>query len=176
MFMLDIHSHILPDIDDGAKTIEESIEILQELKSQGCTHVIATPHFCAQTTDIEDFKVIFNKKYKELLEAVKGMDLPEILPGCEVYFFNGIATCADLDELTLNGSEYILLELPEKLTPRVLDAIIDLNLNRGYTPIIAHIERYSRSQHYGNLLELVSEGYALSHLNATSFFMRSHPP
>lgn len=167
--MLDIHSHILPGIDDGSRTIEESIAVLQELKKQGCTHVVATPHFYAQTTDIADFKVIFNQKFSELSEAIKGMDLPEILPGCEVFFFNAIATCADLDELTLNGSEYLLLELPDKLTAKVLDAIIDLNLNRGYTPIIAHIERYSRSPFYGNLLELVSKGYALSHLNTTSF-------
>lgn len=171
--MLDIHSHILPQIDDGAKSVEDAVFLLEDLKRQGCTHVIATPHFYAQSADITEFKSLFDKKFSELLQATKDKDVPVILPGCEVYYFGAISTCTELDKLTLNNSKYILLELPVNLTAKVLDSIIDINLNRGYTPIIAHIERYAKSKYYGNLLDLVDKGYALAQLNASSFLKGS---
>lgn len=167
--MLDIHSHILPQFDDGASSVEESVIILESLKAQGCTHVLLTPHFYAQTTDIEIFSEMFLQKFSLLQEAVKDKDLPVLLPGCEVFYFDGISTCADLNELTLNHSKHILLELPQDINPKVLDSIVDLSLNRGIVPIIAHVERYKKSRYYGNLLEFVGNGIALSHINASSF-------
>ncbi len=173
MLMLDIHTHILPQIDDGATSIDESVVLLERLKEQGCTHVLLTPHFYAQTTDIAEFEELFEKRFAELNEAVKQKDLPVLLPGCEVYYFSGISTCSGLDALTLNKSKYLLLELPEILTPKALDSVVDLNLNRGLVPIIAHIERYKKSKYYGNLLEFVGNGIALSHINASSFTKNS---
>lgn len=167
--MLDIHSHILPQFDDGASSVEESIVLLESLKAQGCTHVLLTPHFRAQTTDIEIFSEMFAQKFSLLQEAVKNKDLPVLLPGCEVFYFDSISTCADLNELTLNGSNYMLLELPLNINPKVLDSIVDLRLNCGIIPIIAHIERYKKSRYYGNLLEFVGNELALSHINASSF-------
>ena len=167
--MLDLHSHVLPQFDDGAASVEESISLFESLKEQGCTHVLLTPHFYAQTTDIEDFSASFAEKFAVLQEAVKDKDLPVLLPGCEVFYFSGISSCADLDALTLNGSKHLLLELPHKITPFVLDSIVDLRLNRGYMPIIAHIERYIKSEYYGNLLKFIDDGFALSQINASSF-------
>ncbi len=101
--MLDIRSHIPPQIDDGAKSIGESIVLLEELKQQGCTLVILTLHFYPMSMNISDFKAVFASKYSALLQAIKDKDHPAILPGCEVFFFNSISTCTALDSLAING-------------------------------------------------------------------------
>lgn len=140
--MLDIHSHILPGIDDGSKNIENTIEMLKIAKDDGIEKIIATPHF---------YKFNYENSYSNILtliEEVRQRAIEEdvdidILPGQEVY----------LDEFTLNhykegiigtlnNSNYMLVELnPGRLEKEVFDIIYELRIE-GVTPIIAHPERY----------------------------------
>ena len=87
---MDIHSHILPSVDDGASNIEESVELLNMMKSQGITDVIATPHFDASVNNIDDFKVAVSSSLLALNEEIKDMNLPNVYLGSEVYYFRGI--------------------------------------------------------------------------------------
>ena len=65
--MVDIHTHILPALDDGSESIEESLQLLEELKSQGITDVIATPHFYPQYDNSTAFKTMLNESYNSLM-------------------------------------------------------------------------------------------------------------
>lgn len=168
MFYLDIHSHILPACDDGAKDIETSIELLKMLKEQNVTHVIATPHFYPDTDSAEDFAERVYDAYNQLCALAKGAELPKIYLGCELHYFSGIGKSKSLKQFVIRGTNYILLELPydSVITKTVLQDIIDIREVQGFVPILAHIERYSKSKGFKKLLKLVSDGYALAHINA----------
>lgn len=166
---IDIHSHILPNVDDGSKSISESLRMLEMLKKQGVDTVTLTPHFYpAAELTVSEYKERVLSSYNRLKEAASGI-CENLFLGSEVYLFHGIATFSDIRELCINSSEYILVELPyRRISSRTVDDIIELNLSRGLTPILAHIERYSRFENYERLLSLISDGYALGQINAYS--------
>lgn len=167
--MTDIHSHILPEIDDGAKSLEIALELLKSHKKQGCSAVIATPHFYPQTMSLEDFEAVRKEKADMLFNAVKNAGLPEIVLGCELHYFFGFDSCDCLDKFCLGNSKYILLELAftgsiGRITLESIKAV----KKRGYIPIIAHIERYRWFRGFRNLKKLIEDGYALAQVNASS--------
>ncbi len=166
MDYLDIHSHILTGIDDGAKTIEISLELLELLHTQGVTAVIATPHFYPDQDSAEDFAERVDAAYRDLKNAAAGKALPQIYLGCELRYFNGIGKSRDIAQFTIKGTNYLLLELPYgvPITKTVLDDITALSEN--FVVILAHIERYSKVSGYKKLLKLIADGYALAHINA----------
>lgn len=176
MNYLDIHSHILPDIDDGAKDIETSLALLKMLKEQGVTHVIATPHFYPDTDSAEDFAERSEKAYSQLKKAACGMDLPQVFLGCELHYFGGISKSKSITQFAIRGTKYILLELQygTPITKTVLQDITDIYENTGLTPILAHVERYAKLHGYKKLLKLISEGTALAQVNAESLLSRDY--
>lgn len=140
----DLHCHLLPGIDDGCSSVEESIACLQMEKEQGCFGVICTPHYYNKESILE----FYNRRlesYKTLMTAIEEgcYDLPGIVLGAEVYYHNGLIHDPYLKYLTLGTSNYILLEMPFKnWNPRILrdvQAMISVN---GLIPVIAHLERY----------------------------------
>lgn len=169
MELLDLHAHILPGVDDGAKDIEESLALLQMLKAQGVTTVVATPHFYGMQDNIEDFKARVEGAKAELFAAVKDKDLPQILVGSEVLYFAGMGTMEGVRNLTLNGSKYMLLEFDAiNFDSSICKDITRIRDNWSITPIIAHIERYQRFKGYKNLINLVKSGVCKAQVNASS--------
>ena len=167
MGLLDIHSHILPEVDDGAENIQTSISMLKAMKEQGITDVIATPHFYADETDIDEFNETVTAAAKALKSAC-GDDLPNIHLGAEVLYFKGIGTAAIVDELTLKGTDYLLLELSGAPIGRcVIDDILAL-IDSGIVPILAHIERYAHCSGFRGLLNMIEDEIILSQINAES--------
>lgn len=168
MQYLDIHAHILPAVDDGAKDIDAAITLLEMLKEQGVTDVIATPHFYPDTDSAEDFAELVKKAYCELKNEVADKDLPRFFLGCELRYFSGIGKSRAIKQFVISGTNYLLLELPygEPITKIVLQDIIDISERQGLIPILAHIERYSKVKGYKKLLKLISDGYAKAHINA----------
>ena len=140
----DFHSHILPCIDDGSASVEESAEMLRSEYSQGIKRVVATPHFYPQYNTPSAF---LQKRAlsAELLEKhISGnQPLPEIILGAEVYFFRGISESEEIKGLTIGEKKYILIEMP--LPPwsdsmyKELEAIYT---KQGLFPVIAHVDRY----------------------------------
>lgn len=171
----DIHSHILPAVDDGAKTLEESLELLKALKEQGVTAVLATPHFYPQEDNLIEFTQKCDKAFDLLNIEAQNKDLPIILKGSEMLYFKGISESTSLKELCLNNSNYLLLELVDKIiTPSLFDEIINLSNNLGIIPIIAHIERYYKAKNYSKFLKFIKEHNILTQVNANAFFIPSY--
>lgn len=168
MTYLDIHAHILPAVDDGAKDMETAVALLQMLKTQGVTDVIATPHFYPNEENLEDFVTRATKAYDDLKQEIKGSDLPDVYLGCELRYFNGMGKSEAIKQFVIKGTKYLLLELPygAPITKLVLQDIIDISERQGIMPILAHVERYSKVKGYKKLLKLISDGYAQAHVNA----------
>ena len=168
MAFLDIHSHILPCVDDGARNIDISLKLLDILNQQGVTNVIATPHFYPDTDNAEDFAQRVEESYLQLKNTINGTDYPKVHLGCELHYFNGMGKSKSLELFVIKGTNYILLELPYgvAITKTILQDITDIYEIQGFKPIIAHIERYKRAKNFKKLLELISNGYALAHINA----------
>ena len=169
--LFDIHTHILPGIDDGAKSQEEALKLLEALRNNGVDVVAATPHFYAEFANIDEYTVMAQQKLFDLKMAA-GENSPEIIGGYEVRYFKGISRTPDIKRLTLGGSQYILVEFAynQAITEKIVDDIADIYYNFGITPILAHLERYSKYHGYRYALELVEDGVALAHINASSLF------
>ncbi len=141
--MIDIHSHILPGLDDGAKSIDETLEILRQLLAAGFKTVIATPHV------MEGKQYLSPKDILAALENVRqhvaraGLSV-QLLPGAENYIFPEMAKWAGEGKLLTLGNtgKYLLLELPMLDIPRYTEQVFFELQVKGFTPILAHPERY----------------------------------
>ena len=171
--LLDIHSHVLPAVDDGAKNLDMSIKLLEIMAQQGITNVIATPHFYPSEDTLEEFK---EKTAKALytLNNIK-QPLPDIILGCELYYFNGISRSEHIREFTLGNSDYLLLEpCYSSITKGFLSEVLYLKNELNIIPIIPHIERYYKTPGFKMLLKCVKENKILTQVNAASFLYKSY--
>ena len=171
--MIDIHSHILPSIDDGAKDVDESIKLLRMMKKQGITTVIATPHFYRQEQDAEEFIEKRNNAYNLLTEKIAetGEDLPKIVLGAEVYFTTSLVDC-DISKLCIENTDYFILELPYQNFTDILERQINTFINGcPKTPILAHVERYFRFTSPDKIYNMISYG-VLAQMNTSSLLHR----
>jgi tyrosine-protein phosphatase YwqE len=145
--LIDLHAHILPGIDDGPQSLEDSLEMARLAVADGITTLVATPHlFRRKSVDLEALNTPdairqavarFNQKLAE-----KEIDLI-VLPGCEVPLFPDIIKFIDEGRiLTLNDKQrYVCLEMPDTVIPPATEDIIFQLSSRGFTPIITHPER-----------------------------------
>lgn len=140
----DFHSHILPGIDDGSATVEESIAMLKMEAEQGVTHVVATPHFYPNYQSPEAFLEKRSAAEERLRQEMKKYEgLPRLSVGAEVYFFHGMSQSDCLKLLTIEEKDCILLEMPESAwTDSMYREMADIRAQQGITPIIAHVDRY----------------------------------
>ncbi|MDE5053936.1 tyrosine protein phosphatase [Niallia taxi] len=139
--MIDIHCHILPGIDDGPKTIEESILMAKEAVNQGINTIIATPHHRNNSYVNEKESIL--RIVREFNEILQNEQIPlEILPGQETRIFGEILEDYKKEEiLTLNNSNYLFIEFPTSTVPRYAERLLyDIQLE-GLIPIIVHPER-----------------------------------
>ena len=143
--MVDIHSHIINEIDDGAKSIDMTINMLKKSEQSGTTDIIATPHFMRGRFEVEYKDVV--KKVEELKKIVKENNIDiNIYAGQEVYYSRKLIEYYN-DKIigTINNTKYMLIELPmlEFNIDEVINTIYELQI-RGIVPIIAHPERYKQ--------------------------------
>ena len=167
--MYDMHSHILPNMDDGSSSVEMSLEMLRALRNQGVEKVLLTPHFYAYRTDIESFLDKRKKSVNSLLGALKENPIDiSLYMGAEVLYFDDIWCVDNIDKLTIEGTKYILVEFPfSPLNDFMVDRISRL-VSKGYTPIIAHVDRYIKyNRGLGYFYKLVEIG-ALLQMNVSS--------
>lgn len=147
--MIDFHSHILPGIDDGSKSVAMSVEMLKKSYDCGIDTMVATPHFYIRHNNVENFLAKRQQSAESLMDALKsrqlvmGSNVPKIVYGAEVYYFGSIGNFDNLKELTIGGTNYMLLEMPfVRWNSKVLSDVEKIIDNQGITPIIAHMERY----------------------------------
>lgn len=158
--MIDIHSHVLFDMDDGAETLATSIELCRDSYMNGCDSLVLTPHFF-EYSYLEDFIEERDMRITLLREALEKENIPlEVLPGAELFLSDRVFGADNLDELTINGTKYMLCEMSlnpfdTKNVTRWFDELID----RSYTPILAHPERYYEfHQNYDLIDEILDRG------------------
>lgn len=172
--LFDIHSHILPSVDDGSQSMSESLQLLSLMRSQGITDVIATPHFYPLEDTFDDYKCRIAKAYKALLKETEGKDLPNIYLGSEVLYYRYIGSSESVFELCLNNSRYLLLELTDEcICKEFFEDMENLYNKLGITPIIAHLERYCYAPNYKKLLKYIKNSALLAQINASSLFLQS---
>lgn len=166
---IDIHAHILPAVDDGAKNIDESLSLLKMLKAQNVGAVAVSPHFYPRRENsVAEYKERICSSYERLISQ-KPADLPEVYLGCEVHYFKGISRFSDISQLSIGKSNYILIEFPyREITSSMANEIVELNLNHGLIPILAHIERYRGFAGFEHILKLIDDGFARGQVNAYS--------
>lgn len=140
--MIDIHTHILPLVDDGSSSVAESRGMLEECFRQGSKKVVLTPHFYADYHHPDSWFTNRQKAFASLLE-LNSEGLPEMLLGAEVHYFGGVSRCEEIEKFRIEGTELLLLEMPSsKWGPSVLDSVLELNARDGIRVILAHIERF----------------------------------
>lgn len=161
--IIDTHSHILPGIDDGAKTFEDSIKIVKWLADQGVTDIVATPHY------IDETKYDSPKtKNSRLLTKLKKMLKEEgikvnLYLGNEIYLSGKIKELVKAKKISpMNGGKYLLIEMSlDEGSPNFEDYFLEL-MNDGYKVILAHPERYAIIQKdYEIVKRLYNEGVLL---------------
>lgn len=142
--LTDLHTHILPGVDDGSASVEESLAMLRMLADQGVTRVIATPHFYPNYDDPERFLTRRARAYSTLLQAMEAEPgLPDITLGAEVLFFRGMSESDLLPQLTFEKKRCILIEMPPPpWTDAMYRELEAIRTRQGLTPIIAHVDRY----------------------------------
>jgi protein-tyrosine phosphatase len=164
--MVDIHSHILPGLDDGAKTLEESVAMLRMAAQDGTTDIVATPHSDLQYSFDPD---LVTQKIAELEEAAGGVIA--IHRGCDfhLHYDNIQDALANPAKYAINHRRYILVEFSDLLIARTTDEVFFRMLAAGMTPIITHPERNPLLQRRLEQLEAwVAQGILLQ-VTAQSF-------
>ena len=163
--MIDFHTHILPNIDDGSTSMDETINLILEAKQVGFTGMISTSHYIQgyyEINEVERKKMLLEieKRVTELTKGKNGTDpkLPrakmEPTPNCpNLYLASEIYITTEIIKLindkrasTINNTKYVLFELPMNSKPLFVRDVVYRLIEEGYRPIIAHPERYNYVQ------------------------------
>lgn len=163
--MTDLHTHILPGMDDGAKTPDESIAMLRAQYAQGVDMVALTPHFYPERENCERFLQRRSAAWEQLKTAILALpqqeraQLPRLVLGAEVAFMPGLENIEGLQRLCIGNTKNMLLELPFYPWGKSLIRQLYGFLGQvGVTPVLAHIERYFSCQSKRALDEVLELG------------------
>ena len=159
--LVDLHCHILPGIDDGAKNLDVSMSLIQKEMEDGVVGIVFTPHFHYERITLDAFVQQRKMAYRSVVAQLAERKLPlAVKLGAEVYFTTALASL-DLSKLAFAGSRYILIEFPTSIHPGGIEDTLFAVQNRGYTPILAHVERYRCLESRG-LLEKLKARYPVA--------------
>lgn len=169
MLFIDIHAHILPGLDDGAKTIDESLAMVQTAMQNGTTILVATPHVSTGS---------FETSKEEILTAVANINKELSRVGCELLVLPGAEyslepslpkRLADGELLTINNiGRHLMIELPSVFIPDNTEQILYEIQLQGVTPIIAHPERNYYLSRHPELLQIFLKRGVLSQITSAS--------
>lgn len=166
--MIDFHTHILPEIDDGSRSVEESLRMLKSLRDQGVGKVIATPHFYANEESLDSFIRRRASAYETLVGNMPD-GMPEVILGAEVRYYDGIGHLQELKTLRTENTRFLLLEMPfDRWTEYSVHEVTDIASRGQFTLVLAHIERYLQMQKKSVIDGLRANG-VLFQVNASFF-------
>lgn len=163
--MIDVHTHILPFVDDGSDCIEKSVNLVKNLVKDGVSQIILTPHYKRGVYEIERDELL--EKFNSFVSEIKNREIDvQLYLGEEVFCDNRIYNLLEQKKvLTINNTNYLLIEFDYFNYSDILDYVYNI-MQMGYIPVIAHIERY-RYLDANTLIELHQLG-ALIQINAPS--------
>lgn len=143
--MVDLHTHILFDIDDGPKAIDESLSLLNKATQSGVTTFVTTSHYYSARTPFADFVSKRNARFESLRKACVKQELPvRLLRGAEIHIDPLLLNQPDFHDLCFEGTNHALLEIQHSAT-QLEEALLLIDRIMSYfnvVPIIAHVERY----------------------------------
>ncbi|MCH5297338.1 MAG: hypothetical protein J1E85_06695 [Ruminococcus sp.] len=142
MQLYDMHSHILPEFDDGAKSVEEALSLISVLKKQGVKNICLTPHFYTHEMSVEDFVKIRREAFEKFKPYIP-KDVNIVL-GTEVYVTRYLFGNNDLSELSYGNSRYILTEFGynSRFSENTMNKFYSFINEHNLIPVIPHVERY----------------------------------
>lgn len=165
---VDIHTHILPGIDDGSRDWSQTERMLRIQQEQGVTDIIATPHFDMEQNyqDPDKLRALVAEANEHAKKVTPGITL---YPGCEVLYTPGVIDAYKKgDILTLADSQYLLVEFFPRSPYREIEEAIASFVREGLVPVIAHVERYECLRNeYDRLYDLMKMG-AVMQMNSRS--------
>ena len=172
---VDFHTHILPRMDDGSKSPEESVQMVRTLFETGVRYVVLTPHFYAGSDNLERFLHRRDASYAMLTEAMAAagdMAPLQFILGAEVEYFRGIAGMDDFSPFYLGKSRCLLLEMPMgRWTSHMVDDILALQNRGDCRVVLAHVERYLFDQKK-ETIHMLLENRVVMQSNADYFLNR----
>lgn len=158
--MVDVHSHILPGLDDGSSSMEETIRMLEIASKWNIRHIVASSHGNLYDYDIEQYIESFNTLKKEIAERKLSI---KIYPGMEIYLDENVPQLLKEKKLIpINNTNYLLVEVPFEATKEDALKMITQVKEMGYRLILAHPERYDFIQNEPSIAwRIVSKGCTL---------------
>ncbi len=173
--MFDFHTHILPGIDDGSKSVEMSLDMLRDSWDQGVDGLVLTPHFYADSDSPQQF---LKRRTDSFMRLARRLDevqyCPRLLLGAEVHYYRGMGNSSELETFCIGKSNFILIEMPfERWSSFMLRDIENVHSRLGFRVIIAHIDRYLSLASPEDIAELKSGAHVLFQANADFFLQRS---
>ena len=161
--IVDFHSHILPGADHGSASVETSLKQLKLASDAGVTRIIATPHFYPHRHTLDKFLQRREECANALYSACEGT-VPDVKIGAEVLLCEGLEKFPGLDKLCLNGTNYLLIELPFSDFRQEYCDTIEKIQKSGLKVILAHVDRYEKE----NIEQLIDIGVERLQVNADS--------
>ena len=169
--MTDLHSHILPGVDDGSKSVEMSLDLLRRQYEDKVTQIALTPHFNFEKQSMQEFLQKRNNAARELGLVFQKSGLAQRMKlGAEVFYSSQLAE-TDVKPLCLTGTQLLLIEFHPAYYPTEAADVLYQLTRRGIVPLIAHVERYVFVREDPNLLCDLIEAGAYTQMNATSLVM-----
>ena len=162
--LADLHCHLLPGIDDGAKTIQDTRGLLESSARQGIQEIVFTPHYYPERMDLNQFLKNRNRALQQIRPIAEELEI-RFRVGAEIHFTPVLAELP-LQALSYSGTRYLLLELYSAYEPLDVLGLIERLHEKGYTPILAHIERYPYVNGHPELLYQWVKAGALAQMNA----------
>ena len=163
--MTDLHTHILPGMDDGARTQNESLTMLRMERDQGVDTVVLTPHFYREKEEIGHFLMRRENAMLSLKQAIARLPeeerdgLPKLVPGAEVAWRPNMPDWEELSRLCMGQTRNLLLELPfEPWNDKMIGELYQIKARGGITPVIAHFERYISNQRKERIRDVLALG------------------
>lgn len=167
--MYDLHCHILPCMDDGPSSVEETRKMLKIAVQEGIQVIAATHHFFDDETTIEDYLGLWESRYKQIQSVLEGFKKDiQIVKGAEVMINPFLTQLDGLHRLCINEGRYLLIELPMIDLPQFTEEVIHNLQVKGIVPILAHPERNYRIANNPDLLNPLIELGALVQINTGS--------
>ncbi|KRN94735.1 tyrosine-protein phosphatase [Pediococcus stilesii] len=170
MDLIDLHCHILPGVDDGAKDLPMALDMAREAVKQGITHILLTPHHMdGMYTNHKKDVIQKTTNFQNELNAA-GIPLT-VFPGQEVHLTGELLQAIDDDDILFmdEGGKYLLLELPHSGIPEYTETVVFELIARGITPVLAHPERNHGFQKEPDRLYDFVEMGCLTQLTSSSY-------
>jgi protein-tyrosine phosphatase len=138
--VIDLHSHLLPGVDDGSRSVGQSVEVLEQFRSLGVTTVALTPHLLASQV-VHGMPASYEAAWAKLQPKVPGAIT--LVRGAEVMLDRPLPAEAADRRVTLGGTRYILVEFPRMVPAEIVERALREVMQMGLVPVLAHPERYS---------------------------------